>query len=65
LNFTNNFGTNLQFSWSDPFNSFKLQVQTNSLTGIWRDYPGGGTSPTTVPIVRTNGSVFFRIVSLP
>src|SRR5262249_32258433 len=28
FNFTS---TNLQFSWSDPFGSFKLQAQTNSL----------------------------------
>src|SRR5712672_210280 len=40
LNFTNT-GTSLQFSWSDPLNSFKLQAQTNSLNrGIstnWAD----------------------------
>ena len=68
LNFTNT-GASLQFSWSDPYNSFKLQAQTNSinvgLSTNWADYPGGGTSPVTVPIVKTNATVFFRIVSIP
>jgi autotransporter-associated beta strand protein len=65
LNFTNVTSTNMQFSWSDPYNSFKLQAKTNSLTTNWADYPGGGTSPITVPLVKTNGSVFFRLVSIP
>jgi autotransporter-associated beta strand protein len=65
LNFTNVTRTNMQFSWSDPFNSFKLQAKTNSLTTNWADYPGGGASPITVPIVKTNGSVFFRLISIP
>jgi hypothetical protein len=68
LNFTTT-STNIQFSWSDPFNSFKLQAQTNSINvGIstnWADYPGGTANPITVPIVRTNGTVFYRIVSIP
>ena len=57
-------GNTLQFSWSD---SFKLQAQTNALNvGIstnWFDYPGGGTSPVSVPFSSTNGSVFFRLIS--
>jgi fibronectin-binding autotransporter adhesin len=57
-------GGNLQFSWTG---SFKLQAQTNSLTvGLrsnWGDYPGGGTSPVTVAVNPTNGTVFFRLVS--
>ncbi len=53
------------FSWSDPFNAFKLQSETNTITGTWLDYPGGGTSPITVPIVKTNAEVFFRLVSIP
>jgi len=57
--------TNLQFSWSDPYNSFKLQAKTNSVTTNWVDYPGGGTSPITVPINKANGSVFYRLVSIP
>ena len=57
----------LQFSWSDSFNSFKLQAQTNGLNlGIsnhWVDYPGGSTSPVTVPVNALNTTVFFRLVS--
>jgi fibronectin-binding autotransporter adhesin len=63
LNVVNN-GTSLQFSWTG---SFKLQAQTNALniglTGIWHDYPGGGTSPVNVPIVPSQPSVFFRLIS--
>jgi autotransporter-associated beta strand protein len=55
-------GNNLNFSWSG---SFKLQAQTNSLNvGIstnWFDYPGGGSSPVTVPLDAANGAVFFRL----
>ena len=65
LNYTRT-GNSLQFTWTD---SFKLQAQTNSLaTGLganWTDYPGGGTSPVTVPIGMTNGAVFFRLLSTP
>jgi len=57
-------GSNLQFSWTG---SFKLQAQTNSLNvGVstnWTDYPGGGTSPVTLPMDATQGTVFFRLVS--
>ena len=63
LNSTNN-GTSLGFSWSG---AFKLQAQTNSQSvGIstnWGDYPGGGTSPVSVPIDVRRGSVFFRLSS--
>ncbi len=52
----------LQFSWTG---SFKLQAQTNllslGLTTNWSDYPGGGSSPVTVLVSPTNGSVFFRL----
>jgi fibronectin-binding autotransporter adhesin len=64
LNFTST-RTNLTFSWSDPYNSFKLQVQTNSITGTWFDYPGGGNNPITVPIVRGSTDMFFRLISIP
>lgn len=57
--------TNLQFSWSDPYNSFKLQAKTNSLTTNWVDYPGGSANPITVPINKANGSVFYRLISIP
>jgi hypothetical protein len=66
LNFTQS-GNSLQFSWDTSFGAFRLQAQTNSLnvgfTTNWGDYPGGGTSPVTVPIGVTNGTVFFRLVS--
>lgn len=56
-------GNSLQLSWPG---SFKLQSQTNSLNGTnWVDYPGGGTSPVTITIDPSNGSVFFRLVYSP
>lgn len=61
LNIAQN-GNGLELSWAG---SFKLQVQTNSLTGAWVDYPGGDVSPVTVTIDPANGSVFFRLVSMP
>jgi fibronectin-binding autotransporter adhesin len=69
LNFGSNGVNTIQFSWSDPLNNFKLQAQTNGLNrGIstnWSDYPGGGTSPVTVPLVKTNATVFFRLFVNP
>jgi fibronectin-binding autotransporter adhesin len=69
LNYAQVGGTNLQFSWTGLF---KLQAQTNGPgVGIktnvasWANYPGGSTSPVTVPIVKTNGSVFFRLAPAP
>jgi hypothetical protein len=63
LNYTNT-GSALQFSWTG---NFKLQSQTNSLgVGLgsnWADYPGGSTSPVSVPVDQAQGSVFFRLVS--
>jgi hypothetical protein len=57
-------GDSLQFSWAG---GFKLQAQTNSfsvgLGSNWADYPGGGTSPVTVPIDVTKGVVFFRLIA--
>ncbi|GIX50614.1 MAG: hypothetical protein KatS3mg132_808 [Limisphaera sp.] len=56
----------IQFTWTG---SFKLQYQTNTLSvGLstnWMDYPGGNTSPVTVPIGSQPGSVFFRLISSP
>jgi hypothetical protein len=67
LNFTVGGGGNsLQFTWTG---SFKLQVQTNSLsTGLssnWVDYPGGGSSGVTAPINGANRAVFFRLAPAP
>jgi autotransporter-associated beta strand protein len=69
LNFVNN-GGSLTFSWvNGGGNTFKLQAQTNSIdVGIstnWFDYPGGGTSGVTVPVDRSQGTLFFRLVSTP
>jgi len=51
-------------SWSGEF---KLPAQTKALNAgtstNWLDYPGGGSSPVTVPVSVTNGSVFFRLLS--
>jgi fibronectin-binding autotransporter adhesin len=64
LQFANLGGGQLQFSWTG---AYKLQAQTNALSiGIsnnWADYPGGGSSPVTVPVDPAQGSVFFRLVS--
>jgi hypothetical protein len=49
----------LALSWTDA--TFHLQVQTNSLTGNWANYPGGGSSPVNVTVDRSVGSVFFRL----
>lgn len=40
---------------------YKLQASTNSLSG-WSDYPGGGCSPTSIPIDGTK-SVYFRLAT--
>jgi autotransporter-associated beta strand protein len=52
-------GSSLNLSWTDL--TFKLQAQTNSLTGAWSDYPGGTSGSVGVPIDLANGSVFFRL----
>jgi len=53
----------LTLSWANT--AFHLQVQTNALsTGIkgnWSNYPGGTTSPVTVPVDQSQGTVFFRL----
>jgi autotransporter-associated beta strand protein len=62
-------GNSLQLSWDKGFGNFKLQAETNSvdagLSDNWADYPGGGTTPVTVPTSATNGTVFFRLISTP
>jgi hypothetical protein len=66
LGFTQS-GNNLQFTW--PGSGYKLQAQTNSvsvgITNNWGDYPGGGSSPVSVPMDAANGAVFFRLISTP
>ena len=50
--------TSLQFSWTG---SDILQAQTNSLTGTWYNYPGGGVSPVNVTVDPHQGQVYFRL----
>jgi len=56
-------GNNVTFTWLG--NCAKLQAQTNSITGTWFDYPGGGSSPVPVTIDPAKGSVFYRLTPLP
>lgn len=57
-------GNVLNFSWDG---SYKLQAQTNTLSvGLsnnWGDYPGGGTSPVSVTMDPSKGTVFFRLAT--
>jgi fibronectin-binding autotransporter adhesin len=62
---SSNSGGNLTFSWPGGVGNFKLQSQTNSLTGAWYDYPGGISNPVTVPISMTETAVFFRLAATP
>ncbi len=62
-------GGNLNFSWPGGVGTFKLQAQTNTanvgITGVWFDYPGGGSNPVSVPMDSANPTVFFRLAPLP
>jgi autotransporter-associated beta strand protein len=51
-------GSALNLSWAGVY---KLQVKTNSLSGTWADYPGGGTSPVSIPVDKTKLAMFFRL----
>lgn len=57
-------GGALHLSW---IGSSRLQAQTNAsgvgLSTNWGDYPGGSTTPVTVPLDSAVGSMFFRLVS--
>jgi hypothetical protein len=57
-------GAEIEFSW---VGEFKLQVQTDALSAsaTWEDYSGGATSPVGVPLDQLQGSVLFRLKSLP
>jgi len=51
-------GNTLNFSWAGVY---KLQAKTNNIIGPWFDYPGGGSSPVSVPMNPAIGSVYFRL----
>lgn len=58
--------TQLQLNWPDINKGWRLETQTNSLAaGLgtnWVTVPGSAaTNQVTLPIVATNGSVFFRL----
>jgi autotransporter-associated beta strand protein len=55
-------GNTITFSWAGVY---KLQSKTNTLSGAWYDYPGGVTSPVTVPTSSANTSVFYRLSTIP
>ena len=62
-----NTGSQLQLSWPSAHTGWRLQAQTNALvSGLgtnWTDIPSATyTNQITVPIVSTNGSVFYRLV---
>jgi autotransporter-associated beta strand protein len=61
-----NTGRQLQFSWPVANTGWRFQTQINPLNlGLgtnWTDIPATSTNQVSVPIVTTNGSVFFRLV---
>ncbi|WP_237712349.1 autotransporter-associated beta strand repeat-containing protein [Pedosphaera parvula] len=59
-------GGNLTLSWPSDHTGWTLQVQTNSVSvGLgsnWFDVPGSSTTNSvTMPVVSTNGVVFYRL----
>lgn len=56
-------GERVELQWVDP--GYRLQSQTNAssvgLTSDWADYPGGESSPVSIPVVLGNSAVFFRL----
>jgi hypothetical protein len=55
--------SNIYLSWPADHTGWTLQVQTNSLTGIWFDVAGSKlTNQIVAPINTTNQSVFFRMI---
>jgi autotransporter-associated beta strand protein len=65
LSFTNA-GSQMQLSWPAANTGWRLQAQTNSLnSGLgtnWVDIPATTTNQINMPIVTTNGSVFYRLI---
>lgn len=55
-------GNALTFSWPGVY---KLQTKTNDIQGPWFDYPGGSSSPVSVPVDQTKSAVYFRLATFP
>jgi autotransporter-associated beta strand protein len=53
-------GNNLNFSWAGVY---KLQSSTNNVLGPYSDYVGAGLNAATVPVNRSVGAVYFRLVT--
>ena len=63
-------GGNLTLSWPEDHTGWTLQSQTNSVSeGLgnnWVNVAGSDTTNSvTIPIVNTNGSVFYRLMLNP
>ena len=56
-------GGSLALSWPQDHTGWRLQVQTNGLTGNWFDVPAATTSNAiALPVNGTANSVFYRLV---
>ena len=56
-------GGSLQLSWPQDHTGWRLQVQTNSLSTNWVDWPGASTTNRmSIPILPATAAVFFRTV---
>ena len=56
-------GSNLTLSWPQDHIGWRLQTQTNLLSGSWADVAGGNqTNLVVIPVTRTNASVFYRLI---
>jgi hypothetical protein len=57
-------GDQLQVSWPNDHLGWRLQAQTNSLSGTnWVDVPNATlTNQISIPIDENNSSVYFRLV---
>jgi autotransporter-associated beta strand protein len=61
-------GSQMQLSWPGDHTGWQLQAQTNAsgqgLTTNWTTIAGSmNTNQFSIPVIATNGSVFFRLVS--
>jgi hypothetical protein len=55
-------GNNLTLSWPADHAGWRLELQTNSLSGFWATFPGSSaTNLEIIPLAFTN-SIFFRMI---